>query len=517
MKLFYPLFLFSLVIIHGFSQGNENARKFAKTISAQDIKAHISFLADDLVEGRETGERGQKIAGLYVKSQFVRMGLPGGVPESGSYYQTFYLNQSGVNEATISLGKKTFNFKEDFTYYGMGLPAQLSGDIVFGGYGLSSDTYNNFRHTDVKDKLVLVFSGSPVTTGGEPLRLLDQLREWRRRGETYKAAGAKAFMIILPDSVFETVKRFAGRGSMSITGEPTASMAGLYLSETMGNYLLGLGKGKPENLKKELETSDIPATLDFKKAGFSLNADVETSVKSGENVLAYLEGTDKKEELLVLTAHYDHIGVSRNGEVNNGADDDASGTSSIMEIAEAFALAAVEGYRPRRSILFMLVSGEEKGLLGSEFYTNNPLYPLASTVVNLNIDMIGRIDSKYESLPDSANYTYVIGSDRLSSELHALSEEVNQTYSGLIMDYKYNADNDPQRFYYRSDHYNFAKNGIPVIFYFSGTHKDYHKPTDDLEKINFEKTAKIARQVFYTAWEIANREEKIVVDKAVDR
>lgn len=506
-----------LAVLPAFSQVDENALTFGKTIQSKDIKAHISFLADDLVEGRETGERGQKIAGLYIKSQFLRMGLPGGVPESGSYFQQFYLNLSGVNEATMVIGKKTFAFKDDFSYYGPGLPPQLTGEIVFGGYGLSTETYNNLRHTEVKDKLVVVFAGAPNTAPGESLRLLDQLREWRSRGEAYKAAGAKAFMLILPDSIFTVVKRFAGRSSMSITGEQTITMAGIYLSETAGNYLLGLAKGKAENLKEELALSDKPAVLDFKKANFSLSADVQGSVKSGENVLAYLEGTDKKDELLVLTAHYDHIGVSRNGEVNNGADDDASGTSSIMEIAEAFALAAQAGYRPRRSMLFMLVSGEEKGLLGSEYYTSNPLYPLANTVVDLNIDMIGRIDSKYENSPDSANYTYVIGSERLSTELHALSERVNKDYSGLIMDYKYDADNDPQRFYYRSDHYNFAKNGIPVIFYFSGTHKDYHKPTDDVEKINFEKTAKIARQVFYTAWEIANREDRIIVDKPVER
>ncbi|MEZ4824702.1 MAG: M28 family peptidase [Bacteroidia bacterium] len=517
MKPFFAIVVVYLcALLPVLSQADENALLFGRTISSQDIKAHISFLADDLVEGRETGERGQKIAGLYIKTQFIRMGLPGGVPESGDYFQRFYLNQSGVNEATISVGKKSFLFKEDFSYYGPGLPPSLSGDIVFGGYGLSGEGYNNLRHTDVKDKLVLVFAGNPTGTP-EATRLLDQLRTWRSRGEAYKEAGAKAFMIILPDSVFNTVKRFAGRSSMSITGQPSVEMAGLYLSESMGNYLLGLAKAKPENLKKDLASSDKPAALEFKKAAFSLSAEVEASVKSGENVVAYLEGTDKKDELLVLTAHFDHIGVSRNGEVNNGADDDASGTSSIMEIAEAFALAAKAGHRPRRSMLFMLVSGEEKGLLGSEFYTDNPLYPLSSTVVDLNIDMVGRIDNKYENSPDSANYTYIIGSDRLSTQLHALSEEVNKTYSGLILDYKYNADNDPQRFYYRSDHYNFAKNGIPVIFYFSGTHKDYHKPTDDVEKINFEKTAKIARQVFYTAWEIANREERLVVDKPVER
>jgi len=229
----------------------------------------------------------------------------------------------------------------------------------------------------------------------------------------------------------------------------------------------------------------------------------------GENVLGYIEGADLKEELIIITAHYDHLG-KHDSLVFNGADDDGSGTAATLEIAEAFMLAKKAGKGPRRSVLIMPVSGEEKGLLGSKYYTENPIYPLKNTIANLNIDMIGRLDDWH----DTANYVYLIGADRLSQELHDISEQVNKKYIRLNLDYKFNEEDDPNRYYYRSDHYNFAKNNIPVIFYFNGVHEDYHKTTDTVEKIEFKKTETITRLVFLTAWELANREERIVLDKA---
>tara|TARA_B100000214_G_scaffold48515_1_gene30416 strand:- start:420 stop:1436 length:1017 start_codon:yes stop_codon:yes gene_type:complete len=227
----------------------------------------------------------------------------------------------------------------------------------------------------------------------------------------------------------------------------------------------------------------------------------------GENVLGYIEGTDLKNELIIITAHYDHLG-KHDSLIFNGADDDASGTAGALEIAEAFMLAKKEGNGPRRSILVMPVSGEEKGLLGSKYYTDNPVYPLKKTIANLNIDMIGRIGD-FHTHP---NYVYLIGSDMLSTELHNISEEVNKKYTKLELDYTFNKEDDPNRYYYRSDHYNFAKNNIPVIFYFNGIHEDYHKPTDTIEKLDFEKIRKISKLIFLTAWELANRTERIKLD-----
>ena len=233
-------------------------------------------------------------------------------------------------------------------------------------------------------------------------------------------------------------------------------------------------------------------------------------LKASENVLAFIEGSEKPEEIIVISAHLDHVGVN-NGEIYNGADDDGSGTVALLEIAEAFKMAADAGKGPKRSILFLHVTGEEKGLLGSKYYTQNPTFPLANTVCNLNIDMIGRIDARHKEDP---NYVYLIGSDKLSTELHTLSENINKKYMNINLDYKYNDENDPNRFYYRSDHYNFAKNNVPIIFYFNGTHVDYHQPTDTPDKINYELLENRTKLVFHTAWEIANKETRIIADKA---
>jgi hypothetical protein len=232
-------------------------------------------------------------------------------------------------------------------------------------------------------------------------------------------------------------------------------------------------------------------------------------LNDSENIWAYIKGTEKPEEVLVISAHYDHVGM-KNGEVYNGADDDGSGTVALLEIAQAFMEAKKEGYGPKRSILFLHVTGEEHGLHGSRYYSENPLFPIDSTIADLNIDMIGRRDNNHK---DNGNYVYVIGSDRLSTELHNINEEANKKYTRLELDYRYNDRNDPNQFYYRSDHYNFAKKGIPIIFYFNGVHADYHMPTDTPDKIEYDLLAKRAQLAFVTAWELANRENRPVVDK----
>lgn len=232
--------------------------------------------------------------------------------------------------------------------------------------------------------------------------------------------------------------------------------------------------------------------------------------KSSENVVAFIKGSEKPNEIIVLSAHLDHVGVDDEGNVYNGADDDGSGTVAMLEMAEAFQKAVEDGNGPKRSILFLHVTGEEIGLYGSRYYTENPIFPLANTVCNLNTDMIGRIDP---DKADSPNYVYLIGSDKLSQELHNVSENVARKYSTLELDYKYNDENDPNRFYYRSDHYNFAKNNIPIIFYFNGVHADYHKISDTPDKIEYDLMTERARLIFHTAWEVANREKRITADK----
>jgi Zn-dependent M28 family amino/carboxypeptidase len=287
---------------------------------------------------------------------------------------------------------------------------------------------------------------------------------------------------------------FAGRE----TGEPGQKIAVAYLK----NFYVKEGITSP--LGGDDYFQEVPAEW--------INKNVSTgSYEDSENVVAFIKGTEKPDEIVVISAHLDHEGI-KDGEIYNGADDDGSGTVAMLEIAQAFQMAAKAGKGPKRSILFLHATGEEKGLLGSKYYTDvAPLFPLANTVCNLNIDMVGRIDDRHKANP---NYVYLIGSDKLSGELHNVSEEVNKKYMNINLDYKYNDENDPNRFYYRSDHYNFAKKNVPIIFYFNGTHADYHKPSDTPDKINYELLENRTRLVFHTAWEVANMDTRIVADKA---
>ena len=228
-----------------------------------------------------------------------------------------------------------------------------------------------------------------------------------------------------------------------------------------------------------------------------------------ENVLAFIEGTEFPDEVLVISAHLDHIG-HHDGQIYSGADDDGSGTVALLEIAEAFHIAKKEGNGPKRSILFLHVTGEEKGLYGSQYYAENPVFPLINTVADINVDMIGRVDPEHES---AKKYIYVIGADRLSTGLDIAVTKANKNLDGFKLDYKYNDRNDPERIYYRSDHYNFAKNDVPSVFFFSGLHADYHQPTDTPEKIDYPLMTMRTKLIFYTAWELANAKDRIVVDR----
>ncbi|MFM9825621.1 M28 family metallopeptidase [Flavobacterium sp.] len=270
-----------------------------------------------------------------------------------------------------------------------------------------------------------------------------------------------------------------------------------------GDYLINHYKTNGISFPKEAENyyQKVPATF--------LNGNRSTNLPDSENIWAFIEGSEKPNEIIVVSAHYDHIGIENN-EIFNGADDDGSGTVALLEIAQAFQIAKKEGHGPKRSILFMHMTGEEHGLLGSSYYSQNPLYPLANTITDINIDMIGRHDEFHN---DSSNYVYLIGSDYLSTDLYNICEDANKKYVNIKLDYKFNDKKDPNRFYYRSDHYNFAKNGIPSVFLFNGVHEDYHKPSDEISKIEFDALTKRTQLAFVIAWEIANRENRPVVDK----
>lgn len=283
------------------------------------------------------------------------------------------------------------------------------------------------------------------------------------------------------------------------TGSKGQKKAGRYIIDFYKKHGIGFPKGGSDYYQH------IPAAY--------LNAKYDEHLPDSENIWAFIEGSEKPQEIVVISAHYDHIGI-KHGEVYNGADDDGSGTVAIMEIAAAFQKAKNEGHGPKRSILILHMTGEEHGLHGSRYYSEHPLFPLANTVADVNIDMIGRRDNLHK---ETNKYVYLIGSDYLSTDLYNICEEVNKKYKFLAIDYKYNDKKDSERFYYRSDHYNFAKNGIPVVFIFNGTHVDYHQATDEVSKIEFDALTTRTKYAFAIAWEIANRDNKLVVDKTDGR
>lgn len=279
------------------------------------------------------------------------------------------------------------------------------------------------------------------------------------------------------------------------TGSKGQKKAGLYMIEQYKKNGITFPKGAADYYQH------IPASY--------LNARHNENLPDSENIWAYIEGSEKPNEILVISAHYDHVGI-QNGDVYNGADDDGSGTVALIEMAKVFAKAKKEGHGPKRSILFLHVTGEEHGLHGSRYYSENPLFPLANTVADINIDMIGRRDTEHAK---TNNYVYVIGADRLSSNLHNAVVSQNEKYIKMDLDFKFNDPKDPNRFYERSDHYNFAKHSIPSVFFFNGVHEDYHGKDDIAEKIEYDALTKRTKLAFVVAWELANRESRPLVDK----
>ncbi len=502
---------------------NPDVVKYAGSISKDDLSKHLKILASDAYEGRETGEKGQKMAAEYIVNHFKSLGLTAPVKENANpYLQEVKLSKKSWGEVYVKTKKKTLvHFEDYFTYGDFSTNGkEETVELVFAGYGIDSEAYSDYKDIDVKGKFVVVLGGEPKGADGK--YLLSKAEKPSKAADTgskLKAArqkGAKGIFIAYETEAgfrqtLGVYKSYLSAPSLVLASEKgNNEMAAFLTSPSQIPVLLGLKPKKFDKVIAQMKKEGKSPAGKFSST-ILLKSERKVEPVSSENVLGYMEGTDKKEELLVVTAHYDHIGIT-NGEINNGADDDGSGTVTVLEIAEAFAKAKAEGKSPRRSILFMTVTGEEKGLLGSEYYSENPIFPLTSTVADLNIDMVGRVDEKHK---DNPNYIYIIGSDMLSSDLHKLSEETAKKYApDVALDYLYNSEDSPERFYYRSDHYNFAKHNIPVIFYFNGTHDDYHKPTDDVEKINFDKMEKIGRLIFSTAWEIANREQRLVVDKA---
>lgn len=482
---------------------------YAQTITEGELKEHLYTYASDEFEGREAGEPGQKKAIEYLKAHYVSLGIPAAKAD-GDYFQNVPLELSKVPSGSVSINGTAFELGDGLVSF-TGALGNFD-ELVYLGYGIETDNHSDYTGLDLNGKICLIKAGEPVESNGNyTLTGSTEPSVWSNPGESMGkkvdlAMGKGAKGVLYFDAkgyprykgYFDYMKANGG-GRMRLASDGDAAI------------MINLDQSAAQAIKGDILEDNAPKTV---KVDLSLNIKSGNEQVDSENVAALIKGSEKPDEYVVISSHLDHIGITADGQINNGADDDGSGSVAMLEIAEAFKKAAEAGHGPKRSILFLHVTAEEKGLLGSRYYTDvDPIVPLDRTVADLNIDMIGRIDPDYKG---NRNYIYLIGADKLSSELHELSEEVNQKYTQIELDYTYNDENDPNRFYYRSDHYNFAKNNIPIIFYFNGTHADYHRPGDTPDKINYDLLQNRARLVFHTAWEIANRENRLVVDKIAD-
>jgi Zn-dependent M28 family amino/carboxypeptidase len=502
------------------------------TITAAQLKDYLSFIASDEMEGRDTPSRGLDTTAKFLAMNLSRWGLtPAG--DAGSYFQKIALSREVIDEAETRalFNQQALVFGDDYIPYAR--PADLAATpLVFAGNGwlVKSKQIDAYKGIDARGKVAVIF-GPPnaIPPGIKNADLTGKHGEdWMNAGEYAQQQGVAALLVV-PDFQYlanwdRNRTRLAERGVIRVDKFQPASGTQLpqaVISPRVANVLF---QGERQNAASLYAAAYAGQALE----PFALNPAKELSlvvkVKSEpattQNVVAVFPGSDPllKREYVALGAHYDHVGIGIpvNGDaIYNGADDDGSGTTALLAIAEALAKANV---RPRRSILFVWHAGEEKGLWGSRYFTSYPTVPLDQIVAQINIDMIGRSRKEGDISPrnrelSGPNEIYVIGSRMMSTELGDLTDSVNKQYLNLTYDYRYDDPADPNRFFFRSDHYNYARKGIPIVFFFDGEHEDYHRPGDSVDKIDFQKMERVARTIYLTLWEIAGRPTRPAVDK----
>jgi hypothetical protein len=475
---FFPLLFICLMTK---AQGIDVATA-SKSITAAGLKEHLSIIASAEMQGREAGTEGERKAAAYLISQYRKFSMKPGY--NGNYKLPFTLYQAVAGKSELKINGETATLDQDYWINNAYLPINTlkTNAIIYVG-----SSFNDKSKLDVKGK-ILVSTENEESSG--------------RKVTAAQKLGAAA-MIIIAKSNANPPSVTNGRPRLS---KSPSGFAYFMVSKSFGSKLLGGSKPFTEQEWTEIPKGVYTAYIEW-------TAEQRSKEIPSANVIAYLPAKEKTDEYLFITSHYDHEGI-KNGVIYYGADDDGSGTASVVAIAGAFANAAKHGFVPKRNIVFMNVSGEEKGLLGSQYYAEHPVFPLEKTTADLNIDMVGRIDPTYKG--DSLNYVYIIGEEKISSDLQKITNSINNEAGHLELDRTFNDPNDPNRFYYRSDHYNFAAKGVPVLFYFNGTHKDYHQPSDTIEKINFDLMEKRVRFIFHTAWEIAMKEDMLKRDMPLD-
>lgn len=507
------------------------AKRGADLITASQLRDYLYFIASDEMEGRDTPSRGLNLTAKFLAMKLSRLGLkPAG--DNGSYFQKIVLRRDAieVEKTSVQLNKQQLTLGED--YIPLARPVELTAPMVFAGNGwlIKSRAIDSYKGINANGKIAVIFS--PI--GGLPRGIQrtdltgEPGRDWMDPSDYAHNQGAVG-LVMVPDFWFmanwnANRQRLTERGTLVVDKfQPpkTDQLPSIVASPRLTTLLFqGERQNAPSLFEAAVSGEPLnPFELNPAKT-LTMAIQAKTEPLDTQNVVAILEGSDPilKNEYVALGAHYDHVGIGAplNGDrIYNGADDNGSGSTALLAIAEALATSTV---RPKRSILFVWHTGEEKGLWGSRYFVENPTVPLDNIVAHINLDMIGRSKKEGDTNPRNRNLTgpheiYVIGSRMMSTELGDLTAEVNKNYLSLTYNYRYDDPKDPERFFYRSDHYNYARKGIPIVFFFVGVHEDYHRPGDTADKIDYEKMEKVTRTVFMTMWELADRPNRPKVDK----
>ncbi|HEX6046067.1 MAG TPA: M20/M25/M40 family metallo-hydrolase [Pyrinomonadaceae bacterium] len=508
------------------------AQRGVDTISADQMRAYLTFIASDEMEGRDTPSRGLDTTAKFLAMNLSRWGFKQ-AGDDGTFFQRIELKRERADggQTKVEYNGRALTTGTDFLPAG---PGNVSGKLVYAGNGwlIKSKEMDAYKDIDPKGRIAVIFGTPGALPRGVSRADLRALGQDAMNPLDYARSKGVAGLIFVADYQFlanwqSNRQRTMERGATVVAkfqrqGQAPAMLPSIIVSPEIANSLLVGEKSPATAIFNAMNDGTLPASfLMNDQKTVSLNIGSTTESIPTQNVVAVWEGSDPvlKSEYVAIGAHYDHVGTGcrpvANDRICNGADDDGSGTTGMLAMAEALAKAPT---RPKRSILFVWHCGEEKGLWGSRYFTEYPTVPLNAIVAQLNMDMIGRsrkpgdTNSRNNSLtgPDAV---YVIGSTMMSTELGELVNTVNKSYLNLTFDTKYDDPKDPNRFFYRSDHYNYARKGIPIIFFFDGEHEDYHGVGDTADKIDYAKMEKIARTVYMTAWEIANRPARLKVDK----
>jgi hypothetical protein len=504
-------------------------------IKSSDLASYVTFLASPLLKGRKNGEPGLDIAQQYIASEAKLIGLQ---PANGqSYFQPYSVIKNTMNpdKTMIQIAPKdrdTLTFREQIFQIIPTGPADFTvdGDVIFAGYGLKQDKYgyNDFENIQTEGKILLVMMGAPMNADG---KYVFESTNWKSfMGIQVKLTAlmfskAKAVMIVEdPRSGYKSLDdQFPG-----ISGELTSSNALkgekprnfqfanmpkiMFISRNVADAVLDGSGFTLDELQKKIDGDLKPNSFLVTDKHVRITEVVQSSEETRNNVAAFIEGSDPvlKNEYVVFSCHADHIGITTKG-INTGADDNASGCAALLSMAEAFQ--SLEK-KPLRSILFLWFSGEEIGLYGSQSYVNHPLVPLDKTVADLNMDMIGRVkgvaDTSAENPMTGPKKVFVI-TDNQSKDLLQIAADVDKA-SELDLDYSLSGRNHPLQLFARSDHYNFVKHDIPVLFFTTGLHTDYHTPGDVVDKIDFNKMELVTKTMYQIGYNVANRKTRIIVD-----